>query len=417
MSQIIERYHFIHNVFASFFKDLLDFFADCLYPTFQWKVIGTYDKAVEYIKKQCELEREADKPLLPAIVLNPSGEFLPAETSSGGRQFWRYPNLSPTFVKRIFDPIYQDENLIVSVGFIRIKGDVEIILLLNSFYEYCDLRMMMINVFGGLERIIYPKYFSSFIILPEDFLSYTYENEYRPGLSYRIDWDNIGAYEYLVPTTNRNELVVPVTIRPILSLTNLGDSSERYGGSDRFAEWKLSATINYEIELPNFLVIESDYLVENINLEIRYGSAYSFYNDYQPPTDRMITVSKTLWDFGTTPHDSTSFVDFQGDYSYSHRYFHIITQAEAALCDSTSDIEIIIPEDIDDTKMIIVNSKYGQLNYGDHYILRDPRTLVIRTSKRTKPTINTCQPQFSEESVICLEEGSVLEIFVYKRIT
>jgi len=208
-----------------------------------------------------------------------------------------------------------------------------------------------------------------------------------------------------------------VTIRPILSLTNLGDSSERYGGSDRFAEWKLSATINYEIELPNFLVIESDYLVENINLEIRYGSAYSFYNDYQPPTDRMITVSKTLWDFGTTPHDSTSFVDFQGDYSYSHRYFHIITQAEAALCDSTSDIEIIIPEDIDDTKMIIVNSKYGQLNYGDHYILRDPRTLVIRTSKRTKPTINTCQPQFSEESVICLEEGSVLEIFVYKRIT
>jgi ketosteroid isomerase-like protein len=75
MTQIRERYHFIHNVFANFFKDTLNFFSECLYPRFEYTVVGTYDKAVEYIVKQCELGREADRPTLPALILNPTGDF------------------------------------------------------------------------------------------------------------------------------------------------------------------------------------------------------------------------------------------------------------------------------------------------------------------------------------------------------
>ena len=52
MAQTRERYHFIHNVYANFFKDMLDYFSTTLYPRFEYRVVATYDKAVEYLSKR-----------------------------------------------------------------------------------------------------------------------------------------------------------------------------------------------------------------------------------------------------------------------------------------------------------------------------------------------------------------------------
>jgi len=254
-----DLYFFIHNVYANFFKDSLDYFSQHLYPRFEHRVVGTYDKAVEYIKNVCEYGRETDKPQLPAIILNPSGDFDLAEGSAGGKQLWRFPNLAPGMLKRIFEPVYQDENVQVTVGFIRIQGDIELLMLLNSFYEYCDLRMLLLEIFAGYERWIYPQYFTSFIILPEELINYEYYNEYT-GLRYKLPWDSAGAYDKLVKTTAINELVVPCKIKPIYKLTGFSDASTRYGGADALADWRLGATVRYEIEVPAFLVLQADYL-------------------------------------------------------------------------------------------------------------------------------------------------------------
>lgn len=270
MAQSRETYHFIHNVFGHFFKDMLDYFSTYLYPRFEYRVVGTYDKAVEYLAKRSQYSRETDQPLLPALVLNPSGEFSPADANAGGKQLWRYPNLAPTMIKRLFNPVYQDDHLIMHAGFIRIKGEFELIMLLNSFYEYCDLRLMMINYFGGLDRIIYPRFFSSFIILPDDFLTYEYQNEYT-GTHYNIDWSTANASNQLVRSTARNEVVLPLNIKPQISMVSMADASNRYGGPDKIAEWRLTVTVNYEIEMPNYMILESDYLAENVHLEMRYG--------------------------------------------------------------------------------------------------------------------------------------------------
>ena len=85
------RYHFIHNVYAHFFNDMLEYFSTYHYPRFEYTVVGTYDKAVEYLEKCQQYERETDKPLLPALILNPSGEFDNADALSGGKQLWRFP--------------------------------------------------------------------------------------------------------------------------------------------------------------------------------------------------------------------------------------------------------------------------------------------------------------------------------------
>jgi len=387
MSQLRERYHFIHNVFANFYNDMLEFFTTYLYPRFEYRVVGTYDKAVEYINKTCQYDRETDKPMLPALVLNPSGEFSPADSNAGGMQYWRYPNLAPTMIKRLFDPIYRDQHLIIHAGFIRIKGEIELIMLLNSFYEYCDLRMLHINMFGGLNRIIYPRFFSSFIILPESFVNY--------------------VYNQLVRSTARNELVLPLNIKPQISLVSLSDASNRYGGTDNIAEWKLSSTINYELEMPNYLIIESDYLAEELGLDFRYGSTYSAYNDYQPPDNR--TLSNFSWDWGLNfdtnsenlgymdPNDTTSTTTFISDFIWKTRYFHDVTESEAM--DSTADLYISLPEQIIYPYILIVNSKYGELKFIDHYYITDNGwSLVIR------------------RDYVHLEKGMILELYVYEKL-
>ena len=220
----------------------------------------------------------------------------------------------------------------------RVKGEIELIMLLNSFYEYCDLRMLMYNMFGGVDRIIYPKFFSSFIILPETFVNYEYDNDYT-GQTYQLDWEGANASEYLVRSTARNELILPLNIKPQISIASMSDSSNRYGGTDNIAEWKLSCTLNYELEMPNYLIIESDYLAQNFDLEIRYGSTYSSNNDYQPPDTRFIYNYSWNWDLNEDENSFLGFLDiddatssntFIGDFVFKTRYFHEVTADEAA---------------------------------------------------------------------------------------
>jgi hypothetical protein len=398
MAQTRELYFYIHNVFGHFFKDMLDYFTD-IYPRFEYRVMGVYDKATEFLAKKQQYGRETDKPILPALILNPTGDLLPADANAGGRQYFRYPNLSPSLAKRLFKPIYQDANLYIYPVFLRFKGEFELLMLLNSFYEFCDLRVLMINMFGGLDRIIYPRYFTSFIILPESFTTYEYYNEYT-GLRYKPDWNSVNISTELVRSTARNELVLPLNIKPQIAMTNLSDASTRYGGSDKLADWRLTATINYEIEVPTYLVIESDYVAENLKLEFKYDSVYSAYSQYQPPASR--NISNLFFDLNLDETsnsrisiDSTSEEVSGYDYIFQKRLFHIITEDQV---DSTSNFEISLPDVIDDNQALIINSKYGAMSYGDHYIVSDDGTTLI----------------IKVENVI-LEENMVLELYIYQR--
>ena len=397
-----DLYFFIHNVYANFFKDTLDYISLHLNPRFQYRVVGTYDKAVEYITKNCQYDRETDRPQLPALILNPTGDFDLADSNAGGKQLWRFPNLAPGMIKRIFEPVYQDANTLITVGFIRMQGDVELIMLLNSFYEYCDMKMLLLEVFGGYERWIYPQFFTTFIILPEELVNYKYENPYT-SFSYNLDWNSAGAYNHLVKTIAKEELVLPCNIKPIYKLTAISDASTRYGGTDNLADWRLGATIRYELEMPSFLVLQSDYLAESFDINIFAGSAYSVYHDYKVPTFRISRKVERDWGLDETSnstiiYDGTCVEDTavtEQEYEFHTRYFHAITQAEA---DSTSNVSITIPEQILDLNGFIVNSKYGEMEYGVHYtIVNNGYTLVINVKN------------------VDLETGMVIELYVYKR--
>jgi hypothetical protein len=379
-------YFFIHNVYANFFKDSLDYFSLHLYPRFEYKVVGTYDKAVEYLTKQCQYGRETDKPNAPALILNPSGDFDLADGNAGGKQLWRFPNLAPGMVRRIFEPVYKDNNVEINVGFIRIQGDLELIMLLNSFYEYCDLKMLFLQIFGGYERWIYPQFFSTFIILPEELVNYEYTNEYT-GEQYTLDWSNFGAYDKLVKTIAKEELVIPCNIKPIYKLMSFSDASQRYGGTADLADWKLGATVKYEIEVPAFLVLHTDFQIRDAIIKVMAGSSYSTYDYTQIPD--------AYFSYNMSASDSTCSEEFVGDYDFNTRYYHIVTQNEV---DSTSDLTITLTEEVTDINTVIVNSKYGKLDYGDHYTFSpDGLSLIIKKEE------------------VHYEVGWIIEIYFYKR--
>jgi hypothetical protein len=391
-----DLYWYVHNVFANFYKDFMDYLSKHLYPRFEYTVIGTYDKGIEYIMKECQYGREVSKPMLPSLILNPSGDFDLADANAGGHQLWRFPNLAPGMVKYLFDPIYKDENLNITVGFIRIKGDIELLMLLNSFYEYCDLRMLFLQIFGGYDRWIYPQFFNTFIILPEEVVNYEYNNPYT-GQSYTIDWERNGAYQHLVKTIGKEELVVPCNIKPIYKLAGFSDPSNRYGGADAMADWRLGATVNYELEVPAWIITQSDYLSEDIHIYINTGSVYSAY-DYSEFKDHIPYLRQR---FKYNIFDATGSVILQGcnqetepTLEFNARYFYTVTQGDV---DSTADLIIQIPETILNKDLIILNSKYGQMEYGDHYVLQSGGNEIL--VKRDN---------------VDLEVGMIIEIYTYK---
>ena len=393
------NYEFIHNVVADFYKDLLDYFADYIYPRFSaWKVVGTYSKAIEYLLKQIQYDRETDMPMTPAIILNPSGDFGVDETY--GKMMWRFPNLMPGFTKRVFDPIYKDPNVLISVNFMRIKGDIEFLILASSFYEYADIKILLNLLFGGQDRYIYPRFFNSFIILPSEIYDYTYDNPVT-GEHYKINIPE--ATNKLVKTTNKDEVVYPCRILPRFKMTGMSDASTKFGGADDLPDWRLTFSIEYEVEIPSFLMVETNYLVQRIEFNLKYGSCYSsndLYNTDAPPDEIISFVGNIDYVYDSTtetiiePEDVR--VSDKKTRNFKTRYYHVVTQAEQ---DSTSYVYITLPETITDNMLLLLYGKYGPYAYGDHYTINTAGTIL---------TIN--------KTYVYLSENDILELYVYEYV-
>ena len=397
------HYFFIHNVFGAFIADSLQYFGSYLYPRFEYKLVSTYDKAVTYLNSRDELGHELDRPALPALILNPSGEFGTDEANAGGKQYWRFANLAPRFAADLFEPVYQDNNLRINVAFMRIKGEFELLMLLNSFYELFDLKIFLLQIFGGEGRPIDPQFFNTFVILPDELYTFRYQNDVTVK-DYSLDWNSAGVYQELIETTNKNEWVLPGKLKPRFSLRGISDGSTRHGGIDSLADWRLSAQIEYELELPVFMTLETDWVVEKIETNISYGSNYSLYEDFNIPVQEHKII--TEWDSGlSNPHNSefdlpdeaTSVIHIELE--FKTRYFHQVSESD--ISDGTSNLILDLPEVIVDPVLLKVQSANGQMNYWDHWkLINNGTQLEIKTSTN-----------------VTLSVGDFIELYVYKSVT
>lgn len=384
-------YVFIHNVFSHFFRMVLDYFVN-IFPRFNYTMLGTYDKAVAYLTSKDELGREMDKPNLPALILNPLSNI---ETADTGRQLFRFPNLAPSMAKRVFEPIFQDENVLITVGFARVRGHIDILALLNSFYELCDFRMALLNNFNGLNRVVYADYYHSFIILPDEIYNYEYNNTYT-GQKYKIDW---GSYvkSDLIKTINKDKFLYPFQMRPWLLLSSMDESGSRYGGVDKLSDYRLSCSVEYEMYVPTFMILETDYLAGQMSMDVSLGYVYSV-NSFKPPEMKLSVGMK--YDYGLSVGKDSPYypenVDVSLDYSkimtFHNRYYYVVRPTDAT---SESDLVIVLPEVVPDDHLIMVNSIAGLLKRGDHWLF-DNNSIIIRRDR------------------VELKENMIIEIFIYR---
>lgn len=386
---------FTHNMMGDVYKSFLDFFGTC-FPRVSWKVMGTYFKAIEYLNKKNLVGRETDMPNLPMIALNPSGEFVIEEKF--GRMLWRFPDLLAGFTTRLYDPIYQDQHVKITPIFTRMRGDLEVNLICPSYYEYVDSKIELNLIFGSMERWIYPGRFNLFVILPASFENLIYSNDVT-GQTYEVDLQR--SSNKLIKTLAQDKLVIPSSIRPMFRVTGMTDQSIRLGGTSDVPTWHLGFTVEYEIEIPTQFIVETDYLLQDIDFYINLGVVYSKNSNYNsdiPPAAVSSFTAEYDWELADATDSTAALTPDMSiinvaNKNFKTRYYHIVTQAEA---DSTADIEIALPEIIMDPSLLIIVNPIGILNYWDQYKIIGGDTLILRVQKLT------------------LEAGQFLELYVYQ---
>lgn len=241
---------FIHNCFGNFFRGVLDWFGDDFYPRFNYKIIGTYDKSVEFFNKKKQLGHEVDTNLLPSITLDPNLDFSPEERA--GRFLWQYATLNPGLGFRLNQSIpgLNEQDMAVTPVYTRYQGTFELIFWMSSVSELMDFRTMLLQYCGGFGRWIRPKYFWSYIILPDEI------DQFKDEKNISIDWGNTDTTMILIETINKYKRAIPLPLDAIWKLDSFSDNSTKYGG-DSIAEYKLSATFTYEVNIPTYMVLNT----------------------------------------------------------------------------------------------------------------------------------------------------------------
>ena len=262
---------FIHNVFGSFFSGVLDWFGDEFYPRFEYKVIGTYDKAVKFFNDKKQMGVDPSDKFLPSLSLDPMLDFSNEER--GGRFLWQHSRYAPTLGMYMFKKgiDLKEQDVKVNPVFSRYQGTFEITFWLSSIYELLDFRVALLQYCGGYNRWLRPKFFWSYLILPEQIQDF----ETNANTGEKLDWSNTTADLIHVDTINKQKLGIPIALDPIWRLESFGDSSTKYGG-DSIAEYKLSATFGYEINIPTYIVLSRG-LDPHLNLSFSIGKTYTKY--------------------------------------------------------------------------------------------------------------------------------------------
>jgi hypothetical protein len=171
--------------------------------------------------------------------------------------------------------------------FSRYQGTFEITFWLESVYELIDFRVSLLQFTGGYNRWIRPQFFWTSIIVPEEFQNYTKED------GNKIDWGNTYAQLLHVDSINKHKLCIPIALDPIWRLESFADASTKYGG-DQIAEYKLSASFGYEVNIPTYMVLSRG-IDPRLCLSFSIGRTYTKY-----PLVSPFKILQSLQQYDTT---------------------------------------------------------------------------------------------------------------------
>ena len=366
----VYHHQFINNVFGSFFRGLGDWFRNELFNRTTEIVISTFEKAVQYQKKQIEYGGETHSISYPFLSLDPMIDMEPDQI--GGIFLHGYQRFSSGQAADMYDPIlYDDNNIRISPVLNRYRGNIEIIVWCSSIYELIDNRIKTFQYFGGLNRPMDIYGIEGYITLPDELISYSYNNPYIKE-DYKLDWNNCkGVDVSLIKNINQNKYIFPYSMKPQIKLTSVSDASEKYGGGDDLSEYKMSIEIEWEIPLPTHLVLEANKEPNHFRetfCELQVGAYHKMVG---PLGHNHKIAGEKLMMF----KDGTNSVSV--DLVFGEQYNYIITQEDETTIQNNINININVPVTLNLRSHVQVLGPFGELREGYHYRLEDNNIILL----------------------------------------
>ena len=350
---------FVHQSFMSLFSGMLNWIGDVLYPRFKYKVITTYDKAVEvFTKKKQNVDGQTQAAFLPALTLDPVLDFSNEERA--GRFLWMFKNLAG---KRgnVWNRItLSDQGVCITPMFTRYQGTVEVTGWFTSMYDLMDYRTTVIQYCGGYQRWIRPELFWTHLILPKQIFNHE-------GPEGKVDWHSVNPEIITLSTTGTKEYALPFQLDAIWRLDSFGDATTKMG-ADQVAEYKSVANFTWECNIPTFIRVENyKYPINKISLNVGMTPAvakYPLHVNYKlftkvNPIHDLTEMSKKMTIYNIADENIKPLIKMQDDMcdSYPNTY----QEYNHYVCGKLLDIEKLTdPEEITDIDSILLMEKYSE---------------------------------------------------------
>jgi hypothetical protein len=256
---------------SSFLGEVKNLLQTKVYNKFKHVFIGSYNKAVQYLE-----QLNTDPTIVseggmynkkPFLVFTPTLEQPVDHTN----WLWNYTNMHPYMAYWNRPPILFEDGTLLALTTRRMQGNIDLKIFTDSLPEAHDIQMSFFNFFRGLNSVVPMNMITLNFVLSDKIKMLTDNNE-----EIVLDLNHSNISHKLIKNTGRHEYVMPIATTPTLRLTALSDSSSFYGGTD-LAEFALSGSLQYELEIPANINLHTNMQVINIlaNVTTTVGSVDS----------------------------------------------------------------------------------------------------------------------------------------------
>ena len=261
-SRICSPVPYPSTAISSFLGELKSLLQTKVYNKFKHIFIGSFNKAVMYLEQlNTDPNIVSDGGMYnkkPMLVFTPTIEQPVEQTDF----LWNYYTMHPFMAHWNRPPIMFEDGTLLCLTTRRMRGNIDLKILVDSQPEEHDIHMAFLNYFRGLNSTLPMNQISMQFVLADKIKMLTNDND-----EIVLDLNHSNISHKLIKTTGKMEYVLPISATPELKLTSLSDSSNFYGGND-LAEFALSGSIQWELEIPALVTLQTNMSVVDIQFSL-----------------------------------------------------------------------------------------------------------------------------------------------------
>ena len=349
-----------HVHLSSYIRMFMDYLNTQVYAgEMENLIVGNYNKTLRYLNDY--KTRNLDNPLLPLL----SGTFQLTNLDEKTNHTWKHMARNQNYLaSRLYKSVYEDDHVMLNVIFERFMGTSEVILIAHSSPQLQDYQFLSMQWFDLNKWFVMPR-FDTRLLVPVEMIDYNYVNE-AINDQYTVDLGPVTNSE-LIRSMDQQHFVFPIKSRPMARLTSVSDGTTFYGGAELPA-FRLNLTFEWDIELPAYVVLHTDFKIDHIKKRIMVNGEIT--TDFVEPDDPGLksTQGPSIIKLGDS-------IIEDGKMAYQIRVRHDIVIPEDH--NDHVDFDLALPEPKGNNYLVLV-SYWGVMREDYEYSMKDDSTITIK---------------------------------------